>query len=244
MRSSSSSSCSFLSPLRPPLVVSLLLCTAVGGGAALSNDFSSYPAGSQKFLDSSAQSSGCTSAPTGSELNDCLCYNRGDFIYATARCVAAASPADLGAVYAQMRENCRGTGDTISVAEDSFMAQAEQATASATASATATATAPATATTTAAATKSSAAVTEGPTPTSEPPGDGHEHGDGDDGGPGGATDLSMGAKIGIGAGIGFGVVVAALAAWFIWVRLVYPLLCHLQSHLLEPRISPRPSGTP
>ncbi|KAK7751608.1 hypothetical protein SLS62_006434 [Diatrype stigma] len=192
------SSCSFLSPLRPPLASSLLciniiVTTVLGDGGsgaavAVSNDFSSYPAGSQSCLDSSAQSSGCTSAPSGPDLNKCLCYNRGDFIYATARCVAAASPADLGAVYAQMRENCRGTGDTISVAEDSFMSQAQQATA----------------------TKPAAAGPGGPTPGPLPPGD-------DGGGPGGATSLSMGAKIGIGAGIGFGVVVAALAAWFIWV---------------------------
>lgn len=215
----SSSSSSILSPLRPPPIILLWLATTslLGGAAAVENDFSAYPGGSQSCLDSAARISKCTSAPSGAELNDCLCYNHGDFIYETAQCIAAKSPGDLRAVYSQMKENCRGTGDTIAVAEDAYMAKAEQATAT-------TSLSPPSNT---ASQSQSQTSTPGTTvaPTSSPqqqPADDDESNEAQ--GVGG--NLPMGAKIGIGVGVGFGLVAAALAAWFIWVR---------HDHNLSPR---------
>ncbi|OTB08036.1 hypothetical protein M426DRAFT_218200 [Hypoxylon sp. CI-4A] len=95
--------------------------------AALQNDFSAYPEGSQQCLSDAADTSQC-SGNTGQQLNQCLCKNRGNFIYDTAQCVAKASPNDLGAVYDTMENNCSGTGVTIAVSKDAFMSQALAAT--------------------------------------------------------------------------------------------------------------------
>ncbi|KAK7910836.1 hypothetical protein PG985_013317 [Apiospora marii] len=96
--------------------------------AALSNDFSSYPSGSQNCLTKAADSSKC-SGSTGQQLNECLCTNKGNFVYNTASCVAKASPSDLDAVYATLNTNCAGTGVTLTVSKDAFMAKAAAATA-------------------------------------------------------------------------------------------------------------------
>ncbi|KAH7041108.1 uncharacterized protein B0I36DRAFT_312131 [Microdochium trichocladiopsis] len=162
--------------------------------AALKNDFSAYPQGSQACLYSAADSAACTGS-TGAELNQCLCTNKGNFVYNTASCVAKDSPGDLNTVYATLVSNCQGTGVTLAVSQDAFMAAAAAATA------TTSSTTPTAATSTSASTASSSA-----SPTTSSPAS-----------PASSDDaLSTGAKIGIGVGVGFGAIALALAAWFIW----------------------------
>ncbi|KAI1752927.1 hypothetical protein F4782DRAFT_106472 [Xylaria castorea] len=175
--------------LPTPLLFALLLQT--GSLLAIDNDFSAYPEGSQSCLYDSADEAGCTSADSGAELNQCLCKNRNNFVYNTASCVAKKSPSDLNAVYETLSSNCAGTGVTLSVSKEAFIAAA--------AAATQTTSPTSTSTSTPTNTDSSSS------PTSTNPGQTPS----DNG-------LSTGTKIGIGVGVGFGVIAAALAAWFIW----------------------------
>ncbi|KAK8047751.1 hypothetical protein PG996_015815 [Apiospora saccharicola] len=112
----------------PWLLAGSLLLAAARPAAALTNDFSSYPSGSQDCLTQAADGSKC-SGSTGQQVNECLCTNKGNFVYNTASCVAKASPGDLNAVYATLSSNCAGTGVTLSVSQDAFLAQAAAATA-------------------------------------------------------------------------------------------------------------------
>ncbi|KAI8626956.1 hypothetical protein F5Y19DRAFT_195895 [Xylariaceae sp. FL1651] len=189
--------------LPPPLLFVLLLQT--GSSLAIENDFSSYPQGSQQCLYDSADQAGCTSGSSGAELNQCLCKNHGNFIYNTASCVSQKSHADLQTVYEMLSSNCAGTGVTLSVSEQAFLAAAAAATQT---TSTPTSTPMPTLTSTLSPTttptlSSSTASSQPPNPTNSDPA---------------AADsgLSTGAKIGIGVGIGFGVIVAGLAAWFIF----------------------------
>ncbi|ETS80145.1 hypothetical protein PFICI_07674 [Pestalotiopsis fici W106-1] len=166
-------------------LVLLLLTTSPRLVSAIENDFSAYPSGSQACLTQSADSSGCT-GDTGTEMNECLCKNGGNFIYNTASCVALESPSDLETVYATLENNCAGTGVTISVGEAAFLAQASAATSSA---ATASSTASQTSTSTTSSASSTATADSG---------------------------LSTGAKAGIGAGIGIAAVGLGLIGVFIW----------------------------
>ncbi|KAI1460746.1 hypothetical protein F4805DRAFT_454674 [Annulohypoxylon moriforme] len=113
------------------LPTSLLLSITLQArsSAALENDFSAYPEGSQQCLSDAADQSQC-SGNTGQQLNECLCRNKGNFIYNTATCVAKNSPNDLNAVYDTMQNNCEGTGVIIAVSKDAFLSQAAAATAS------------------------------------------------------------------------------------------------------------------
>lgn len=174
----------------PPSIQGLVLLLLSTSAAAITNDFSAYPSGSQDCLTQSADASGCT-GDTGTEMNSCLCKNGGNFIYNTASCVAEQSPSDLETVYATLENNCAGTGVTISVGEAAFLAQASAATSSASATATATSTSTSSQT----GTSTSSAATASSTASSG---------------------LSSGAKIGIGAGIGVAVVGLALIAAFVW----------------------------
>ncbi|KAI1634828.1 hypothetical protein F4809DRAFT_643124 [Biscogniauxia mediterranea] len=108
--------------LPPSLVLSLLLQTAPTIVRALENDFSAYPSGSQQCLYDAADQTTCT-GNSGAELNQCLCRNKGNF-YNTATCVAKASPSDLVAVWETLDYNCEGTGVTIAVSKEAFLAQA------------------------------------------------------------------------------------------------------------------------
>ncbi|KAI1502247.1 hypothetical protein F5X99DRAFT_379589 [Biscogniauxia marginata] len=182
-----------ISMLPPSLVLSLLLQTAPTIVRALENDFSAYPSGSQQCLYDSADQTSCT-GNTGAELNQCLCRNKGNFIYNTATCVAKKSPLDLVAVYETLEYNCNGTGVTIAVSKDAFLAQASAVTSSSTPTATSTATPSVTPSTT---TTATTAPTNSDAATSPM--------------------LSTGAKIGIGVGIGFGTVALGLAGCFVWV---------------------------
>ncbi|KAI0971086.1 hypothetical protein F4678DRAFT_92099 [Xylaria arbuscula] len=173
--------------LPAPLLFILLLQT--GSSSAVGNDFSAYPEGAQPCLYSSADGAGCKSGATGADLNNCLCKNENNFIYNTATCVAKEDPSDLNAVYETLSSNCAGTGVTLSVSENAFLAAA--------AAATQTTSTPSPSPTT---TSTSTSITPGPTNSSLV----------DNG-------LSTGAKIGIGVGVGFGGIALALAAWFIWV---------------------------
>ncbi|KAI0180455.1 hypothetical protein GGR52DRAFT_569201 [Hypoxylon sp. FL1284] len=176
----------------PALPPSLLLGVALQAlaSAALDNDFSAYPQGSQKCLNDAADATTC-SGSTGQEVNKCLCSNQGNFIYNTAECVARSSPNDLNAVYDTMENNCAGTGVTIAVSKDAFLSQAHAATA-----------------TTSSATPSATATSS---PDKDPANDGNQTSK-----PGSSDSMSTGAKIGVGVGLGFGAVALGLLAWFVW----------------------------
>ncbi|KAI0887390.1 uncharacterized protein GGS22DRAFT_186219 [Annulohypoxylon maeteangense] len=114
------------------LPTSLLLSITLqarSSAAQLENDFSAYPEGSQECITDAANQTQC-SGSTGQELNQCLCRNKGNFIYNTAMCVANESPGDLNAVYDTMQNNCQGTGVTIAVSKEAFLSQAAAATSS------------------------------------------------------------------------------------------------------------------
>ncbi|KAK9774225.1 putative Extracellular membrane protein CFEM domain-containing protein [Seiridium cardinale] len=181
--------------LPPPLqaLLLVLLTPSPPTAYAIENDFSAYPSGSQACLTSSADSSGCT-GDTGTEMNECLCKNGGNFIYSTASCVAKDSPSDLETVYATLQNNCEGTGVTISVSEAAFLAQASAATSTTTPTATNTGTTSSTGTAT-----TTTSSTSSPTSTATSQG------------------LSTGVKVGIGAGIAIGSIGLALAGVFIWL---------------------------
>ncbi|KAI3336930.1 hypothetical protein HD806DRAFT_22733 [Xylariaceae sp. AK1471] len=187
----------FLLPI--PFLLVLLLQT--GSSLAVDNDFSSYPQGSQQCLYDSADQAGCKSADTGADLNQCLCKNRNNFVYNTASCVGKKSPSDTDAVYETLVSNCAGTGVTLSVSKEAFLAAA--------AAATQTTSIPSQTSSTASTTSSASSVSsttsssQSPTPTNS-------------GQPSMNNGLSTGTKIGIGVGVGFGVIAAVLAAWFIW----------------------------
>ncbi|KAI1304415.1 hypothetical protein F5Y03DRAFT_179204 [Xylaria venustula] len=170
--------------LPAPLLLILLLQT--GYSSAVGNDFSPYPEGAQPCLYSSADGAGCKSGATGADLNNCLCKNENNFIYNTAACVAKEDPSDLDAVYETLSANCAGTGVTLSVSRNAFLAAAAAATQT-------------TSTPSPSPTTTAISIASGPTNSSSV----------DNG-------LSTGAKIGIGVGVGFGGIAAALAAWFIW----------------------------
>ncbi|KAI3333432.1 hypothetical protein F4824DRAFT_251387 [Ustulina deusta] len=188
--------------LPTPLLFALLLQT--GSSVAIDNDFSAYPEGAQSCLYDSADKADCTSGLTGADLNNCLCKNKNNFVYNTAVCVAKKSPSDIDAVYKTLSSNCAGTGVTLAVSEEAFLAAAAAATQT-TSTPSPTTTAPTTAPTPAPPTTStptSTSTTSSPTDSS---------GQGSVG-----NGLSTGTKIGIGVGVGFGAIAAALAAWFIW----------------------------
>lgn len=172
--------------LPTPLLLPLLLQTG-SSFAVVYNDFSPYPEGAQSCLYDSADDAGCKSGSTGADLNNCLCKNKNNFIYNSASCIARESPSDVEAVYETLKTNCEGTGVTLSVSKEAFLAAA--------AAATQTTSIPSSTTT-------STSATSSPTGSS-----GDEDAD---------NSLSTGTKIGIGVGVGFGAIAAILAAWFIW----------------------------
>ncbi|KAI1134188.1 hypothetical protein F5Y05DRAFT_243145 [Hypoxylon sp. FL0543] len=189
------------------LPTSLLLSITLQAhaAAALENDFSSYPQGSQQCLNDAADQAQC-SGSTGQELNECLCKNHGNFIYNTASCVAKSSPADLNAVYDTMSNNCAGTGVTIAVSKDAFLSQAAAATSTAssgTPTSTSSSSSPSSPSPTSTPTSTS---TDSPTPTPTNTAAAAAS----------TSGLSTSAKIGLGVGIGFGAIALALLAWFVW----------------------------
>ncbi|KAK8017526.1 hypothetical protein PG993_013852 [Apiospora rasikravindrae] len=197
-----SSTTSSTSSGRPSAIQTLTVLTWLIGhfaapAAALANDFSSYPSGSQDCLSRAADSSKC-SGSTGKDLNECLCTNKGNFVYNTASCVAKDSPSDLDAVYATLQSNCAGTGVTLTVSKDAFMAKAAAATA---------------ATTTA---KPSKTKSDGSTPTTssdpDPASSPTDSSTADKG------SWSSTAKVGVGVGIGVGASVLILVGALLWRR--------------------------
>ncbi|KAK8067058.1 hypothetical protein PG997_013805 [Apiospora hydei] len=181
---------------RPSAIPTLTVLTWLIGhlaapAAALANDFSSYPSGSQDCLSRAADSSKC-SGNTGKDLNECLCTNKGNFVYNTASCVAKDSPSDLDAVYATLQSNCAGTGVTLTVSKDAFMAKAAAATA-----------------TTA---KPSKTKSDGSTPTTPSDSDPTENSTADKG------SWSSTAKVGVGVGIGVGASALILVGALLWRR--------------------------
>lgn len=217
------------------LQLSLLVRTAGAGSAE--NDFSAYPEQALPCLWRAADGSGC-SGDSGAELNDCLCYNGGDFVLETARCVAAEAPGILAAVYKQMLANCHGTGDELSISEEEFLEAGRTATgggssggSSSTGVSTGTDTSllGSTTATTSPSTSASATTTAARTPTTLKTADSLSTA------PATATSsaamplpteapgtgsLSTGAKAGIGVGAGVGAIAAVFAACFLWVSRV------------------------
>ncbi|KAL7626284.1 hypothetical protein AAE478_003054 [Parahypoxylon ruwenzoriense] len=163
--------------------------------AGVNNDFSAYPEGSQSCLYDAADQSRC-SGNTGQELNECLCTNKGNFIYNTAQCVARESSGDLDAVYETLKNNCAGTGVTVAVSKEAFLAQAAAATASSTTSPT---TSPTASSTGSPAPTPTPTTSETPSATAAP----------------GST-ISKGGKIGLAIGTSFGAIALGLFAWFVW----------------------------
>ncbi|KAI1807905.1 hypothetical protein F4811DRAFT_374563 [Daldinia bambusicola] len=180
-----------------PASVLLGVALQAPGSSALENDFSAYPEGSQQCLTDAANDTTC-SGNTGSEINKCLCSNKGNFIYNTAECVARKSPADLNAVYDTMENNCAGTGVTIAVSKQAFLSQAAAATQTAS-SATPTSTSPSS--------SSSGSSAASPTTSTSP----------SESSSSSSSSLSQGAKIGLGVGIGFGGVALGLLGWFVFM---------------------------
>ncbi|KAI2618729.1 hypothetical protein GGS26DRAFT_352436 [Hypomontagnella submonticulosa] len=182
------------------LLLSITLQTQLSS-AAIKNDFSAYPQGSQQCLNDAADQSKC-SGNTGTEMNQCLCSNQGNFIYNTAECVAKKSPNDLDAVYDTMENNCAGTGVTIAVSKQAFLSQAQAATA-----------------TTSSTTPTATTNKPDPTKTADADSDSNkDSGNGDkqlDDKAAGA--ISTGAKIGLGVGISFGAVALGLLTWFVFM---------------------------
>ncbi|KAH8887226.1 hypothetical protein GQ53DRAFT_750063 [Thozetella sp. PMI_491] len=212
----------------------LLLPIFLIGGctATFTNDFTSYPAGSQQCLYRAASDSQCV-ADTSAQMNYCLCRNNGNFIYAAARCVAQQSPSDLKTVYAVMASNCAGTGTTIVASEDAFLAQAAAATAGSAAAATASSTGlaatetqtskqVATQTSAPAATRTSTELatqksTQPAAQTStQPAGQTANDSPENTAAPSGDS-LSTVVKIGIGVGIGFGMAGCLVGAFFFYL---------------------------
>ncbi|RWA14214.1 hypothetical protein EKO27_g901 [Xylaria grammica] len=126
--------------LPAPLLFALLLQT--GSSLAVDNDFSAYPEGAQPCLYEAADAAGCSSGPSGAELNQCLCKNRNNFVYNTASCVARESPSDVNAVYETLSSNCAGTRVTLSVSKQAFLAAAAAATSTSVPTSTSTPTTP------------------------------------------------------------------------------------------------------
>ncbi|KAI0099650.1 hypothetical protein GGR51DRAFT_564896 [Nemania sp. FL0031] len=184
--------------LPAPLLFVLLLQT--GSSVAIDNDFSSYPEGAQQCLYDSASEANCTSGSSGTELNQCLCKNKNNFVYNTASCIAKTSPSDADAVYETLSSNCAGTGVTLSVPKQAFLAAATQTTSISSSTATTTGATTGTAT---------ASTTATSTPTTTNATDSADQNSSNNG-------LSTGTEIAIGVGVGFGAIAVALAAWFIW----------------------------
>lgn len=191
------------SPRRSPsaLLAAWLCLNLAARAGALENDFSSYPSGAQRCLTQSADGSKC-SGSTGAQLNACLCTNKGNFVYNTASCVARDSPADLDAVYSTLETNCAGTGVTLTVSRDAFMAKAKAATAATTTSAKPTKTKSPTATTDDGGSSTPATTTSDEEPNSSTTGSAIAD----------KGTWSSTAKVGVGVGIGVGLSAIVLLA--------------------------------
>lgn len=197
------------SVLRTIALSTCLVFFAAAPAAALSNDFSSYPSGSQDCLTKAADRSKC-SGSTGQQLNECLCTNKGNFVYNTATCVAKKSPSDLDAVYATLQTNCAGTGVTLNVSQDAFMAKAAAATAVTTTSAKPTKTTGAGTTTMTTGSDGSTTTTTDDPANPRPTNDSTTTAD--------KSSWSSTAKVGVGVGIGVGASALILVAALLWRR--------------------------
>ncbi|KAI1437682.1 hypothetical protein GGR50DRAFT_691949 [Xylaria sp. CBS 124048] len=188
-----------------PLLFALFLQTA--SSQVVSNDFSSYPEGSQQCLYSQSTAADCVQGTSGADLNQCLCTNRGNFIYNSASCIAKTSPSDLGAVYDTLQANCAGTGVTLTVSKPAFLSAASAAIET---TSTPTPTSTSTSTTSTASPTTPAEPSTSPATSDQPP-----IGPITSNQPLPVNGISTGAKIGIGVGSALGAVAILLAAWFI-----------------------------
>lgn len=99
----------------------LLLSFATTSFAAFENDFSSYPEGAQQCLNDAADASSCN-GDTVSAMNECLCGNGGNFVLATAQCVAQEDSGDLESVYEIMSLHCSDSDTPLSISKADFLA--------------------------------------------------------------------------------------------------------------------------
>ena len=101
-----------------PLAILSFATTAL---AAFTNDFSAYPEDSQQCLSDAADASNCN-GDTVSAMNECLCGNGGNFVLASAQCVAQEDPGDLESVYEIMSLHCSDSNTPLSVSKADFLA--------------------------------------------------------------------------------------------------------------------------
>ncbi|KAH8900262.1 hypothetical protein GQ53DRAFT_758356 [Thozetella sp. PMI_491] len=107
-------------PLPVPLVLLLLASLS---RAAVQNDFSLYPKGSQTCLTQASSSSGC-SGDTVAAMNSCLCSNGGNFVTNTAKCLGTSDVGDVLAVYDTMSSSCTNSKTPLNVEKAVFFSAA------------------------------------------------------------------------------------------------------------------------
>lgn len=112
----------------PSTIILYVLLLTSPTRASVDVDFSAYPASAQSCLTQAAETSGCSSESTVSEINDCLCGNSGDFVLDSARCLGGSgSSAELmSQVYDNMQQSCSETKTPLSVSEAQWLAEGQQ----------------------------------------------------------------------------------------------------------------------
>ncbi|TDZ72046.1 hypothetical protein CTRI78_v001569 [Colletotrichum trifolii] len=98
----------------------LLSYLASTSHAAFKNDFAAYPAASRSCLDSAAAASGCN-GDTVMQMNTCLCGNGGNFVTATAKCVAKTVKDELDDVYEMLLTSCTDSKTPLAVSQARFL---------------------------------------------------------------------------------------------------------------------------
>ncbi|TDZ20941.1 hypothetical protein Cob_v006198 [Colletotrichum orbiculare MAFF 240422] len=98
----------------------LLSYLASTSHAAFKNDFAAYPAASRSCLDSAAAASGCN-GDTVMQMNTCLCGNGGNFVTATAKCVAKTVKDQLDDVYEMLLTSCTDSKTPLAVSQAQFL---------------------------------------------------------------------------------------------------------------------------
>lgn len=112
----------------PSTIILYVLLLTSPTQASVDVDFSAYPASAQSCLTQAADTSGCSSESTVSEINDCLCSNSGDFVLDSARCLGGiGSSAELmSQVYDNMQQSCSETKTPLSVSEAQWLAEGQK----------------------------------------------------------------------------------------------------------------------
>lgn len=112
----------------PSTIILYVLLLTSPTQASVDIDFSAYPASAQSCLTQAANTSGCSSESTVSEINDCLCGNSGDFVLDSARCLGGigSSAETMSEVYDTMQQSCSETKTPLSVSEAQWLAEGKK----------------------------------------------------------------------------------------------------------------------